>query len=154
MEAVFEELKGVIGVWAGYTRGKAEDAQEPESVQILYDPNRISYGKLLQVLFAVAHDPTAIDRQGPDAGPQFRSVIFYSTDGQKQVAQAYIKQIDRAHVFQAPITTQVALLPGFFTAEDHNQHYVKRNPNDPYVVENIVPKLKALRGQFPDLLKP
>jgi peptide-methionine (S)-S-oxide reductase len=120
VEAVFEKLKGVIGVSAGYARGKAEDAQAAESVQILYDPNQISHGKLPQVFFAVAHDPTQIGRQGPDAGPQFRSVIFYSTDGQKQVALANIKQIDHAHIFQAPIGTQVTLLPGFLTAEDHN----------------------------------
>jgi len=164
MEAVFERLKGVIAVIPGYAGGKAEDAQESkvmagktkhaESVQITYDPSQISYGKLLQCFFAVAHDPTQIDRQGPDAGPQYRSVIFYSTDGQKQVAQAYIRQIERAHVFHDSIATQVSLLPGFFPAEDHNQHYMKRNPNDPYVVQNVLPKIKALEQQFPDLLKP
>jgi peptide-methionine (S)-S-oxide reductase len=164
VEAVFEKLKGVIAVVAGYAGGKAEDAQEAkvesrrtkhaESVQITYDPNTISYGRLLQVFFAVAHDPTEIDRQGPDVGPQYRSVIFYSTEGQKQVAQAYIKQLEKAHVFHAPIATQVSLLPGFFTAEDHHQHYSQRNPNDPYVVQNDLPKLKALQQQFPELLKP
>ncbi len=164
MEAVFERMKGVIAVIAGYAGGKAEDAQESkvvtgrtkhvEAVQVTYDPSQISYGKLLQVFFAVAHDPTQIDRQGPDAGSQYRSVIFYSTDGQKQVAQAYIRQIERAHVFHDPLTTQVSLLPGFFPAEDHNQHYAKRNPNDPYVVQNILPKLQALEQQFPDMLKP
>jgi peptide-methionine (S)-S-oxide reductase len=163
-EAVFERLKGVIAAIAGYAGGKAEDAQEArvvtgktkhaESVQITYDPSQISYGKLLQVFFAVVHDPTQIDRQGPDAGSQYRSVIFYSTDGQKQVAQAYIRQIEKAHVFHDPIATQVSLLMGFFPAEDHHQHYVKRNPNDPYVVQNIVPRMQALEQQFPDLLKP
>jgi len=164
MEAVFARLNGVIAVVTGYAGGKAEDAQEArvatgrtkhvECVQITYDPSQISYGKLLQVFFAVAHDPTQIDRQGPDAGPQFRSVIFYSIDGQKQVAQAYIRQIEHAHVFSAPIQTQVTLLTGFFTAEDHNQHYAKRNPNDPYVTQNIAPKLQQLEEQFPNLLKP
>ncbi|HUB81427.1 MAG TPA: peptide-methionine (S)-S-oxide reductase MsrA [Bryobacteraceae bacterium] len=164
MESVFEKLQGVIAVVAGYAGGKAGDAQEAtvasgrtkhaECVQITYDPSRISYGRLLQVFFAVAHDPTAIDRQGPDTGPQFRSAIFYSSEGQKQVAQAYIRQIERAHVFQRPIQTQVTLLTGFFTAEDHNQHYARRNPNDPYVTQNIAPKLKALEEQFPNLLKP
>lgn len=164
MEAVFEKLKGVMAVGAGYAGGKAEDAQESrvatgrtkhvECVQITYDPSQISYGKLLQVFFAVAHDPTQIDRQGPDAGPQFRSAIFYSADGQKQVAQAYLKQIERSHVFHAPIQTQVALLTGFFTAEDRNQHYAKRNPNDPYVTQNVVPKLQLLEEQFPNLLQP
>ena len=164
MEAVVAKLKGVIAVVVGYAGGKAEDAQEArvatgrtkhvECVQITYDPSQISYGKLLQVFFAVAHDPTQIDRQGPDAGPQFRSVIFFSTDGQKQVAQAYIRQIEHAHVFHAPIQTQVALLPGFFRAEDRNQHYARRNPNDPYVTQNVAPKLKLLEEQFPNLLKP
>jgi peptide-methionine (S)-S-oxide reductase len=162
-EAVFERLKGVIAVIAGYAGGKAEDAQESkvvtgktkhvEAVQVTYDPSQISYGKLMQVFFAVAHDPTQIDRQGPDYGQQYRSVIFYTTDGQKQVAQAYIRQIERAHSFHEPITTQVSLLTGFFPAEDHHRHYVQRNPNDPYVVQNDLPRLKALEEQFPDLLK-
>ena len=164
VEAVFERLKGVIAVVAGYAGGKAEDAnyervssgrtKHAESVQITYDPAQISYGKLLQVFFAVAHDPAQIDRQGPDSGPQYRSAIFYSSDAQKKVAQAYITQIERAHVFRDPIATQVSLLTGFFPAEDHHQHYVQRNPNDPYVVQNDLPKLKALEQQFPDLLKP
>lgn len=164
VEAVYERLKGVIAVVAGYAGGKAEDAQEvkvtsgrtkhAESVQITYDPSQISYGKLLQVFFAVVHDPTLINRQGPDVGPQYRSAIFYSSDGQKQVAQAYIKQIERAHVFMDPIVTQVSLLTGFFPAEDHNQHFTQRNPNNPYVLQNDVPKLKELEQQFPELLKP
>ena len=164
VEAVLQKLKGVIAVVPGYAGGKAEDAQESmvvarktkhaESVQITYDPSQISYGRLLQVFFAVVHDPTQIDRQGPDIGPQFRSVIFYSSDGQKQVAQAYIKQIEKAHVFHDPIATQVTLLPGFFPAEDHHRQYVRQNPNDPYVMQNISPKLQALQQQFPDLLKP
>jgi len=164
VEAVYERLKGVIAVVAGYAGGKAEDAhyervgsgrtKHAESVQITYDPSQISYGKLLQVFFAVVHDPTQIDRQGPDFGPQYRSVIWYSTDGQKQVAQAYITQIARAHVFRDPIATAVSLLPGFFPAEDHHQHYLQHNPNDPYIVQNDMPKLRALEQQFPDLLKP
>ena len=164
LEAVFARLKGVIAVLPGYAGGKPEDAHEArvalgktkhaESVQITYDPSQISYGKVLHVFFAVTHDPTQIDRQGPDAGSQYRSVIFYSSDGQKQVAQAYIKQIEKAHVFHDPIATQVALLPGFFPAEDHHRQYVRQNPNDPYVTQNISPKLQALQQQFPDLLKP
>ncbi len=164
MEAVFQRLKGVIAVLPGYAGGKAEDAHEDrvvtgktkhaEAVQITYDPSQISYGKLLQVFFAVAHDPTQIDRQGPDLGAQFRSVIFYSTDGQKQVAQSYIAQINKEHVFHDPIATQVSLLTGFFPAEDHHLRYVQRNPNDPYVVQYDRPKLDALQQQFPDLLKP
>lgn len=164
MEAVFERLKGVIAVVTGYSGGKAEDAQETrvtsgrtrhaECVQITYDPSRISYGNLLHVFFAVAHDPTQVNRQGQFSGPPFRSVIFYSSDGQKQVAQAYIRQIDHAHVYLTPIETQVSLLTGFFPAESHNQHYVQRNPNAPYVTQDVTPKLKALEEQFPNLLKP
>jgi peptide-methionine (S)-S-oxide reductase len=163
-EAVFERLKGVIAVVAGYAGGKAEDAhydkvasgrtKHAESVQIAYDPSQISYGKLLQVFFAVVHDPTLIDRQAQDVGPQYRSVIFYSTDEQKQVAQAYIRQIERAHVFPDPVVTQISLLPGFFPAEDGQQHFVQRNPNNPYVMQNDLPKLQELEQQFPELVKP
>ena len=163
MEAVFERLKGVIAVIAGYAGGKAEDAQETkvvtrrtrhaEAVQITYVPSQISYGKLLQVFFAVAHDPTQVNGQGPDIGAEYRSVIFYSTDGQKQVAQSYIRQLDKAHVFHDAIDTQVSLLPGFYPAEDHHQHYAQHNPNNPYIKQNVEPKLKALEQQFPDLLK-
>jgi peptide-methionine (S)-S-oxide reductase len=164
VEAVYERLKGVIAVQAGYAGGKAADANydkvsggrtgHAESVQITYDPSQISYGKLLQILFAVVHDPTQINRQGPDFGSQYRSAIFYSSEGQKKVAQAYISQIEHAHVFRDPIATQVSLLRGFFPAEDHHQHYLQQHPNDPYIVQNDVPKLKALEQQFPDLLKP
>ena len=163
MEAVFERLQGVAAVIPGYAGGKAEDAHEDrvvtgktkhaEAVQIAYDPAQISYGKLLQVFFAVAHDPTQFNRQGPDNGPQFRSMIFYSTDGQKQVAQAYIAQIEKAKVFPDPIVTQVSLLTGFFPAESHHMHYARQNPNDPYVKQNVAPKVQALEQQFPALLK-
>jgi peptide-methionine (S)-S-oxide reductase len=163
MEAIFERLNGVIAVIPGYAGGKAEDAHEDrvvtgktrhaQAVQITYDPSQISYGKLLQVFFALAHDPTQIDRQGPDAGSQFRSVIFYSTDGQKQVAQAYIAQIQKAKTFSDPIATQVTTLTGFFPAESHHLHYARQNPNDPYVKQNVAPKVQALEQQFPDLLK-
>jgi len=163
VEAVYERLKGVIAVVAGYAGGKAADAQyekvetgrtgHAESVQITYDPSQITYGKLLQVFFAVVHDPTEINRQGPDEGPQYRSVVFYSSEAQKKVAQAYIAQIERARVFRQPIATQVSLLPGFFPAEDHHQHFLQRNPDNPYVVANDLPKLKNLERQFPELLK-
>jgi peptide-methionine (S)-S-oxide reductase len=164
VEAVFERVRGVIAVIAGYAGGKPEDAhfdlvgagrtKHAESVQITYDPAQIAFGKLLQVFFAVVHDPTQIDRQGPDYGPQFRSVIWFSNDAQKKVAQAYITQIARSHAFRDPIMTQVAVLMGFFPAEQNQQHYVQRNPNDPYVVQNVMPRIQALEQQFPDLLKP
>ena len=163
VEAVFERLKGVIAVVAGYAGGKAADAQyekvstgrtgHAESVQITYDPSQISYGKLLQVFFAVAHDPTELNRQGPDVGPQYRSAIFYSAEAQKKVAQEYIAQIGRAKVFRDPIVTQVSLLPGFFPAEEPHQHFLQRNPDNPYIVANDLPKLKDLERQFPELLK-
>jgi len=163
VEAVYERLKGVVAVAAGYAGGKAADAQyekvetgrtgHAESVQITYDPSQITYGKLLQVFFAVVHDPTELNRQGPDEGPQYRSAIFYSSDAQKKVAQDYIAQIERARVFRQPIATQVSLLPGFFPAEDHHQHFLQRNPGNPYVVVNDLPKLKNLEQQFPELLK-
>lgn len=163
-EAVFERLKGVIAAVAGYAGGTAEDARSAavasgrtkhaESVQITYDPALISYGTLLQIFFSVVHDPTEVDRQGPDFGAQFRSVIFYSSDAQKKIAQAYISQIQHGHVFHRPITTQVSLLQGFFPAEESQQHYVQRNPHDPYVGQNVQPKLKELEVQFPNLLKP
>ena len=164
VEAVYERLNGVIAVVAGYAGGKAADAQyekvsgghtgHAESVQITYDPSRVSYGKLLQVFFAVVHDPTQYNRQGPDVGSQYRSVVFYSSDAQKKVAQAYIAQIERAKVFRDPIATVVSVLPGFFPAEGYHQHYIQQNPGNPYVVANDLPKLKALEQQFPDLLKP
>jgi peptide-methionine (S)-S-oxide reductase len=163
VEAVYERLQGVIAVVAGYAGGKAADAQyekvgtgrtgHAESVQITYDPSQISYGKLLQVFFAVVHDPTQLNRQGPDTGAQYRSVIFYSSEAQKKVAQAYIAQIERARVFRDPIMTQVSLLPGFFPAEEHHQHFLQRNPDNPYIVANDLPKLKDLERQFPELLK-
>jgi peptide-methionine (S)-S-oxide reductase len=162
VEAVYERLTGVIDVVAGYAGGKAADAQyekvetgrtgHAESVQITYDPSQISYGKLLQVFFAVVHDPTEIDRQGPDFRPQYRSVIFYSSDAQKKVAQAYIAQIERARVFSDPIATRVSVLPGFFPAEESHQHFIQRNPGNPYAVQNDLPKLRALAKQFPELL--
>jgi peptide-methionine (S)-S-oxide reductase len=130
VEAVFERLKGVIAC----------------------DPSQISYGKPLQIFFAVAHGPTRITRQGPDVGAQYRSVIFYSTDAQKNVAKAYIAQIGRSHVFRDAIATGVSLLPGFFPAEDHHRHYLQRNPLDPCIVPNDWPRLRALEEQFPGLL--
>jgi peptide-methionine (S)-S-oxide reductase len=163
VEGVFEKLNGVIAVVAGFAGGKAEQAnyetvssgrtRHAESVQITYDPAIVSYGKLLQVFFAVAHDPTEVDRQGPDFGPQYRSVIFFANDAQKRVAQQYISQLEHAHVFGNPIATQVTTLTGFFPAEAYHQHYLQQHPNDPYIVANDMPKLKALEEQFPELVK-
>jgi peptide-methionine (S)-S-oxide reductase len=163
VEAVFERLKGVSEAVSGYAGGKKSTAHyevvssgttgHAESVQVNYDPSQISYGKLLEVYFSVAHDPTELNRQGPDYGTQYRSVIFYSNDEQKRVAEAYIKQLNEAKVYSRPIVTQLTPLDGFYRAEDYHQHYFDHNPNQPYIVFNDAPKVKHLQQQFPDLLK-
>jgi len=163
MEAVFERLDGVHDVVAGYAGGSASTAQyetvgtgrtgHAESIRITYDPARVSYGKLLQVYFAVAHDPTELNRQGPDEGTQYRSAIFYSSDAQKNVAEAYIQQLDQAKIFRHRIVTQVVPLPGFYRAEGYHQHYLQLHPDNPYIVYNDLPKLKNLEREFPELLK-
>jgi peptide-methionine (S)-S-oxide reductase len=163
MEAVFESLKGVSNVVAGYAGGNkgtahyemvsGGDTGHAESVQITYDPSQITFGQILSVYFLVAHDPTEVNRQGPDVGTQYRSSIFYTTDAQKRAAKAYIKQLADSKTFDAPIVTQVVPLRGFYAAEEYHQHFVQRNPSYPYVVFNDLPKLKHLREQFPQLVK-
>ncbi|MBV8883882.1 MAG: peptide-methionine (S)-S-oxide reductase MsrA [Chroococcidiopsidaceae cyanobacterium CP_BM_RX_35] len=163
MEAVFEHLKGVSAVVSGFSGGSAATANyevvssgktgHAESVKITYDPSQISYSQLLKIYFLVAHDPTQLNRQGPDWGTQYRSVIFFANDEQKRVAQAYIDQLNKAHFFHKPIVTQLVRLNGFYPAEAYHQHFIDRNPNYPYVVVNDWPKLTQLREQFPDLYK-
>lgn len=163
VEAVFERLNGVTNAVSGFSGGAAYTAHyevvssgitgHAESVQVTYDPSKISYGKLLEVFFAVAHDPTQLNRQGPDVGSQYRSAIFYSDPEQKLIAEAYIQQLDAAKVFPKPIVTKVVPLNGFYQAEDYHQHYFDHNPNNPYIVYNDVPKVKALQQQFPQWLK-
>ncbi len=163
VEAVFERLKGVSDVVSGFAGGSKNTAHyeivssgttgHAESVKITYDPSQISYGKLLEVYFAVAHDPTELNRQGPDEGTQYRSAIFYSSDDQKRVAEAYIEQLNKSGIFKRPIVTQVTPLAGFYNAEEYHQHFIDHNPNYPYVVYNDLPKLKHLEQQFPELLK-
>ena len=163
VEAVFERLKGVSDAVSGYAGGKKSTAHyeivssgttgHAESVQVTYDPSQISFGKLLEVYFSVAHDPTELNRQGPDYGTQYRSAIFYSNDEQKRVAEAYIKQLNDAKVYSRPIVTQLTPLDGFYRAEEYHQHYFDHNPNQPYIVFNDAPKVKHLQQQFPDLLK-
>src|SRR5689334_15241057 len=155
VEAVFEQLKGVTGVVSGYAGGKAETAHyemvgsgrtgHAESVQVTYDPAQISYGKLLQVFFSIAHDPTELNRQGPDEGPQYRSAIFYGSDEQKRTAEAYIAQLTQAKVFKRKIVTEVAPLAAFYPAEEYHQDFIARNPGNPYVVYNDLPKLSHLK---------
>ena len=163
VEAVFERLNGVSNVVSGFSGGQKSTAHyemvsegntgHAESVEITYDPAKISYGTLLEVFFAIAHDPTQLNRQGPDVGTQYRSSIFYSNDDQKRVAEAYIAQLDEAKIFRRPIVTKVVPLAGFYPAEEYHQHYIERNPGNPYVVYNDLPKLEQLKKDFPELLK-
>ena len=162
-EAVFEQLAGVDRVVSGFSGGDAASAHyeivssgktnHAESIEITYDPAKISYGQLLKIFFSVAHDPTQLNRQGPDYGRQYRSAIFYKDAEQKRVAEAYIKQLEEAKVFHKPIVTEVAELKGFYPAEEYHQHFVQRHPNHPYVVVNALPKLEKLKKQFPGLVK-
>jgi peptide-methionine (S)-S-oxide reductase len=163
VEAVFEHLKGVTDAVSGFAGGNKSTAHyevvssgltgHAESVKVTYDPSQISYGKLLEVFFSVAHDPTELNRQGADYGTQYRSAIFYSNDEQKRVAEAYIKQLNEAKIYSRPIVTQLTPLDGFYRAEEYHQHYLEHNPNQPYIVYNDMPKLKHLQQQFPELLK-
>lgn len=163
MEGVFESLKGVTSAVSGYAGGAKLTAHyeivstgmtgHAESVEVTYDPSQISFNQLLKVYFLVAHDPTQLDRQGPDSGSQYRSEIFYTTDAQKRAAQNYIGQLSKAKVFQAPIVTKLAPLAAFYPAEAYHQHYLRNHPDEPYIVYNDLPKLQHLRAQFPQLLK-
>jgi peptide-methionine (S)-S-oxide reductase len=160
-QSVFERVKGVLKTTAGYSGGSASTATydqvttettgHAESVEIVYDPSQITYGQLLRIFFAVAHDPTQLNRQGPDVGTSYRSAIFYANDEQKQIAEAYIKQLDAAKVFPQPIVTQLTPLKGFYRAEDYHQDYALHNPNNPYIQVCDLPKIKALKEEFPQL---
>jgi peptide-methionine (S)-S-oxide reductase len=162
-EAVFEEVAGVDKVVSGYAGGTAQSAKydivsagktdHAESIEITYDPSKISYGHLLKVFFAAAHDPTQLNRQGPDWGRQYRSAIFYTDAEQKRVAEAYIKQLQSAKIFGQPIVTEVVSLEKFYPAEGYHQDFVKRNPTHRYVVVNALPKIEKVRREFPDLVK-
>ncbi|AIF48521.1 methionine sulfoxide reductase A [Dyella japonica A8] len=164
LQSVFEHVKGVKKVSAGYSGGAANTAEydrvsdgdtgHAESVKIVYDPSKVSYGQLLKVYFSVATDPTQLNRQGPDVGTQYRSVIFYGNDDQKRVATAYIAQLGAAHAFAAPIVTQVVPLKGFYVAESYHQDYARRHPDEPYIVFNDAPKVAHLKQQFPALYQP
>jgi peptide-methionine (S)-S-oxide reductase len=163
MEGVFERVKGVTKVVSGFAGGEASTAHyetvstgttgHAESVEITFDPSTITYGQLLAVYFAVAHDPTELNRQGPDSGTQYRSSIFYVNDDQKRIAQAYIAQLNAAHVYRRAIVTQVVPLKGFYAAEDYHQHYLTLHPDAPYIVYNDLPKIEALKKQLPQMCK-
>jgi peptide-methionine (S)-S-oxide reductase len=162
-QSVFERVKGVIDTTAGYSGGSAatatyqqvgrEDTGHAESVKVIFDPSKITYGQLLQIFFAVVHDPTQLNRQGPDVGPSYRSVIFYANDEQQKISQDYIAQLDAAKVFRKPIVTQVVPLRAFYDAEDYHQDYALHNPNNPYILVCDRPKVEALKKEFPDLFK-
>jgi peptide-methionine (S)-S-oxide reductase len=162
IQAVFKHVKGVTSSTSGYSGGSADTAQyetvsggdtgHAESVKVVYDPSQITYGQLLQIFFAV-HDPTTVNQQGPDRGTQYRSVIFYANPDQQKIADAYIKQLDAAKVFSAPIVTQVAPFKAFYTAEAYHQDYAANHPHDPYIMICDLPKLSTLKNDFPDLYR-
>jgi peptide-methionine (S)-S-oxide reductase len=160
-QTVFERVKGVVSTTVGYSGGSASTATydqvttettgHAESVEVVYDPSKITYGQLLRIFFSVAHDPTQLNRQGPDVGTSYRSAIFYSSDEQKRVAEAYIAQLDAAKVFPKKIVTEVTPLKGFYRAEDYHQDYALHNPDNPYILVCDRPKIAALKEQFPEL---
>ena len=161
MQLLFEHVKGVTGVTAGYSGGSANTAQyeivsdggtgHAESVRITFDPSKVTYGQLLKVFFSVGHDPTELNRQGPDEGTQYRSVIFYANDDQLRIARAYIEQLDRAKTFSSKIVTQITPLAAFYPAEAYHQDYAVHNPYNPYIMMNDLPKVDHLRKELPEL---
>ena len=161
IQAVFQHVKGVVSATSGYSGGTVKHPDyetvstgrtgHAESVEIVYDPSKVTYGELLRVFFSVAHDPTELNRQGPDEGTQYRSAIFYANDEQKRVAEAYIAQLEQAKVFRRPIVTQVVRLEAFYEAEGYHQNYATVHPYDPYIVFNDAPKVANLRKDFPEL---
>jgi peptide-methionine (S)-S-oxide reductase len=163
IEAVFEHVKGVVSSVSGYSGGSAATANyetvssgstgHAESVQVIYDPSVVTYGQLLKVFFSVAHNPTELDRQGPDWGTQYRSAIFYANAAQEKEAKAYIAQLTKAKVFPTPIVTQVVPLKAFYAAEAYHQDYLDKHPTQPYIVYNDIPKVEALKANYPELYK-
>ena len=163
IQAVFQHVKGVKKATSGYSGGAAKTAEyevvstgetgHAESVEVRYDPSQITYGQLLRVFFSVAHDPTQLNRQGPDSGTQYRSVVFYENDEQKRIAEAYIHQLDQAKVFAKPIVTQVVPLTAFYPAEGYHQNYASRHPDDPYIVYNDAPKVENLKRFLPEMYR-
>jgi len=161
IQAVFQHVKGVRSATSGYSGGTVKNPDydavssggtgHAESVKVVFDPSQVTYGELLRVFFSVALDPTELNRQGPDTGTQYRSVIFYSNDEQKHIAEAYIAQLDQAKVYPRKIVTQVVPLQAFYEAEGYHQNYATIHPSDPYIVFNDAPKVANLRKEFPDL---
>ncbi len=160
VEAVYEHMRGVRGVVSGYAGGDASTATyekigtgrtgHAESVQITFDPNEVSYGDILRVFFSVAHDPTQLNRQGPDTGPQYRSAIFYANEAQRDLARSYIAELGKSGKFSRAIVTQVEPLEGFYPAEKYHQDFIAKNPRNPYVVVNDLPKIRNLERLYPE----
>ena len=163
VQTTFQRIKGVKATTAGYSGGTKETAnyaavssektQHAESVKVVFDPSQISYGTLLRVFFSVVHDPTQLNRQGPDVGPSYRSAIFYTTPEQEKIAKAYIAQLDAAKAFPKKIVTEVVPLKAFYDAEEYHQDYAEKNPNNPYIQVCDIPKIHALQAQFPELFQ-
>jgi peptide-methionine (S)-S-oxide reductase len=163
VQAVFEHVKGVKSAVSGYAGGHLrspsyEDVSSgatghAESVQVIFDPSQVTFGRLLEIFFAVAHDPTEKDRQGPDVGTQYRSAVFYTSDEQRRVVEAYIAQLTRAKVYSQPIVTEVSRLNAFYPAEAYHQHYAMLHPESPYIATYDLPKLSALKSRYPQLYR-
>jgi peptide-methionine (S)-S-oxide reductase len=163
IQAIYQHTKGVLSATSGYSGGDRESAHyeivgsgnsgHAESVRIVYDPRQLTYGQILMIFFAVAHNPTEQDKQGPDWGTQYRSAVFYANEEQKRIVTAYIAQLEKAKVYPQRIVTQVAPLTAFYPAEGYHQDYVRHHPNNPYIVINDLPKLASFKKQFPDLYK-
>jgi peptide-methionine (S)-S-oxide reductase len=163
VQAVFQHVNGVLSATSGYSGGEAKTAEydrvssgltgHAESVKVVFDPSQVTYGQLLHVFFSVAHDPTEINRQGPDEGSQYRSAIFYTTPEQLRITQSYIKQLNEAHAFKQRIVTQVALLKGFYAAEAYHQNYATLHPDSMYIRVNDAPKVEGLKRVFPQMYR-
>jgi peptide-methionine (S)-S-oxide reductase len=163
IQAVYEHTKGVISATSGYAGGTADTAQyetvssgrtdHAESVKIVFDPSEITYGQILMIFFSVAHNPTELNKQGPDWGTQYRSSVFYASPEQRKIAEAYIQQLNAAKVYSGKIVTQVVPLNGFYPAEGYHQDYLKHHPDNPYIVINDLPKLQNLKKEFPELYR-
>ena len=161
VQAVFQHVKGVTSATSGYSGGTVKNPNyeqvssgetgHAESVQIVYDPSKITLGQLLKVFFSVAHDPTELNRQGPDTGTQYRSIVFFSNTDQQRIAQSYVDQLNQSKVFASPIVTQIVPLKDFYRAEDYHQNYATEHPDNPYIAMFDLPKLKNLQQQFPSL---
>jgi peptide-methionine (S)-S-oxide reductase len=163
VQSVFQRVKGVQQTIVGYSGGDAatanyravcsEETGHAEAIEIVYDPSLVSYGTLLRIFFSVVHDPTQLNRQGADVGTSYRSAIFYTSEQQREIAQAYVRQLDAAHIFARPIVTQITPLEAFYPGEDYHQDYAIKNPHNPYIQVCDLPKIAALEQQFPDLFQ-